>query len=319
MVDRRAGLRQDTPEYALACWKHTVGLPENFPRLNPLTDQELDPESKLYIGPMHEEVVEEIFDKVSGPSNVMFVKPGHGCTTLFRYVFNSLQQECVRRRLIPVRLAIEDKPPLDTLDYDFIESEALRELHEKFLSNRWRKIIGAKSYESLITSLLSFSTEVIAREQIDDIFNQISQTGLRVSLQVDLSSPLAYQNEDLYLQQLRNFGKAVRGFCNRVPSQPLLVSEMYFASREAWRIFNSERQLEAADETEYPPYNAVDIFAILSRHYIPIRNPSLACVIDSQLLSPYVSEDRPLVEIIRDFEQEILRRVGSPGESYQLK
>ncbi len=319
MVDRRVEVHKGTPEHALACWKHTVGLPEGFPHLNPLTGHELDPESKLYIGPMHEEVVEEIFDRVSGPSNVIFFKPGHGCTTLSRYVFNSLRQECVSRKLIPVRLAIEEMPtPPDALESGLIESEALRELQIQLLSNRWERPIGAENYRILRITLPSFPPEPIDREQADAFFDQTSQTELRVSLQVDLSSPLAYQNGDLYSQQLSNFGRAVRNFCSRLPSQPPLVSEMYFASKEAWGIFNSKRQLEA-DETEYPSYKAADIFAILSRHYRSNRDSSLACVIGSHLLGPHVSEDKPLVEIMRDFEQEILKRVGSPGEFYQLR
>lgn len=100
-------------------WKSLVKLPPQFPRLLPLRWEELDKQAKMYIQhPRQTREVEKILLAAETrpslqPYTVVMVNRGHGCTTLFRYVFRQLIRTPPREdvpprirsaRVIPVRV-----------------------------------------------------------------------------------------------------------------------------------------------------------------------------------------------------------------------
>ncbi|HEX8597015.1 MAG TPA: hypothetical protein VF952_00680 [Chloroflexia bacterium] len=150
-------------------WKRAVGLPQQFPRLEPLSDEELDPTRKFYVGWMHQGVVEEILDRASAPLVAVLVTKGHGCSTLAQYVFKEIAADCVRRRLIPVRLSLDKIRYEDQSDDDpahddqsetgdatrpgllqLIEDTMRRDIVRSMVLHPWDRVLGVRPYAGLI-------------------------------------------------------------------------------------------------------------------------------------------------------------------------
>src|SRR6266542_4058622 len=76
-------------------WKLAVRVPEAFPALEPLSDEELDYEKKFYAGPDHDKNINEILLRARAPRTRVIVARGHGCTTLSRFVFKRVREKAV--------------------------------------------------------------------------------------------------------------------------------------------------------------------------------------------------------------------------------
>src|SRR3972149_885489 len=103
-------IEQLTWEQNFVRWKKAVGLPDRFPELLPLDDEELDFAMKFYAGPNHEGKIDEILKRANAHLVFVEVSKGHGCTTLSRYVSKTLRREALMRRQIPIRLALDEVP-----------------------------------------------------------------------------------------------------------------------------------------------------------------------------------------------------------------
>jgi|GEM_PF-4611712 len=87
-------------EVNLRYWKQLAGVDMNFPKLAPLSDQEM----KLVT--VDDEKIKAIDQSVqSNPLTVVVIKPGWGATTLFKYMFDFYST--VGRRDIPVKIDLE--------------------------------------------------------------------------------------------------------------------------------------------------------------------------------------------------------------------
>ena len=123
-------------------WKHAWGLNRSFPHLTELSDEELD--AKFYVAPHRQQflglasassqaaigqrslaptldmlgaeivdarrnpLIREIGRRARTRLVAVLVRPGHGCTTLSRYVSKDFRKSCVERGLIPIRIALDD-------------------------------------------------------------------------------------------------------------------------------------------------------------------------------------------------------------------
>ena len=78
----------------------------------------------------------------------VFVNPGHGCTTLSRYIFNEVRKNSVERGIIPVRIALNDfqqEQPMRAL-----EEMMRREIVLNLISQPWDQFLDPREYADLI-------------------------------------------------------------------------------------------------------------------------------------------------------------------------
>jgi hypothetical protein len=154
-------------------WKRAVGLPSAFPEL-PFIG-EADWAERFYRGPKHKEKIEDILDVASSPLLAVIVKKGHGASTLSRYVFHEISQESVRRRLLPVRLSLDDflraRESEGDPGYREIEQwldEGLRQgIVQSLVQHQWDRVLGKRPYARLIGAVASESGDTGASRGSD--------------------------------------------------------------------------------------------------------------------------------------------------------
>lgn len=100
-------------------WLETVGFAKGFPRLRafePSADS-----SKFFLTELHQNQVDEISESLGNAAIAIVTAPGHGATTLARYLFERAREESIIRRAIPVWVSIEDL--VDATSYDAMVEE----------------------------------------------------------------------------------------------------------------------------------------------------------------------------------------------------
>ncbi len=353
---------RSTSRYIFQQWKKAVGLPLDFPTLRPLADTELDLAQKFYAGFAHQARIEEILDRAAAPLAVVLVNRGHGCTTLSRYVFQETRKTSIRTRLIPIRLTLDDmyteRQPLQAL-----EKAMRRGIVERLIWQSWDRVLDPGAYAALLGAVgligVSFEEHLIQLDAalrgtngspnwdevkclaprlaapIDTLLADLSQLhSIQVSLQMDLSSSVAYKNPNTYEEMLAGVQKTLKQLHERdsrkhIPTFPAVLNELYFVSPQGYKTLNFTLQRPYTiieDPIEYPSYRQVDMFAILSYHYPPQgqngipRSEVLASVVDPSLLDGLVRPGMPLVESVRLFEERLLAQMsGWETVTYQLK
>jgi hypothetical protein len=156
-------------------WKSAVKLPEGFPRLRALRWSEMPPtgeEERWYMGIPHQKCVSEILSTAAtsanlNPQTVVFVTRGHGCTTLFRFIYKNLRSEQGKGpimanyipaistigKVIPIRVTWrrlgESLESMQSGLENSIRWDAIREL----TTSRWESILDVESYARLIGAI----------------------------------------------------------------------------------------------------------------------------------------------------------------------
>ncbi len=98
-------------------WRIAVGFEREFPRLGPLMhpwpernslgqEQMTRDSMRFFLGKEQREVAREVYESL-GSSRVVRTAPGHGATTLARWVHDQAAQEAISRRMIPVLVSLE--------------------------------------------------------------------------------------------------------------------------------------------------------------------------------------------------------------------
>jgi transcriptional regulator with XRE-family HTH domain len=353
--------RTASAPYIFRQWKKAFGLPEYFPRLRPLSEDELEPDKTFYNRPEQDRLIEEIGDRASAPLVAVLISRGHGCSTLCSYIHKKTRRESVRRRLIPVQFNLDelnidakiatDRSPARPLG--ILEETMRREIVRCLVDDPWERVLGNRPYAALIgaggfayTSAGEFdyirvqehlrmlraavgeAGEVPNWDEvrhlsdklalgIDSLLAELSQTyQIRISLQVDMSSKVLYEDEDKYEVMALTLARAMKALYERdarqPPTLPAVLNEMYLLSPEAYELLNAT-WARSYEVVEFPWYRQVDVFAILSYHYAPRtksgvqRSNALSAVIDSALLEGIVGSGVPLMETIKLFEQRLLK------------
>ncbi len=123
--DRTPGDADDAPiagldpkaEELFGDWRIAVGFAREFPRLGPLMhpwperntlgqEQMTRDSRRFFLGKEQREVAREVYESL-GSSRVVRTAPGHGATTLARWVHDQAAQEAISRRMIPVLVSLE--------------------------------------------------------------------------------------------------------------------------------------------------------------------------------------------------------------------
>lgn len=319
------------PERKYAHWKSAVGLPEKFPKLRPLEGKELDPESRtseLHFALPHYEAVGQIMDSVSGQLPVaVLVRQGQGCTTLSRFVFGKVRKEGTKRGLVSTHLELSDTEPRSVeetvrraLVYDWVVNQNMGWRNElgnpdvvAILSLVQTAILGNYWDEASVNSAGPFGRatadllkDTLLGRPIVDLLKSGFFRDRKVSLQVDLSSPTAYEDSDDYEEDVQSLQKRVRKLSEQVPNR---ITEMYFVIPDGFqalqRGWNREYQV-----IEYPEYSSSDIFAMLSRRYQP-RDGALATVVNPSLLK---ASNQPINQTVQEFSKRLLERLAQSDD-----
>jgi hypothetical protein len=352
-------------------WKKAVGLPEEFPKLKPLNDDDLEPAKKFYIGLAQREVIEEILDRALAPRVAVTVACGRGCSTLCAYVYKETRRNSVRRRLIPVRFNLDDLDDIDTSKFniagnqhpppplEILEATMRREIVRCLVNDPWERVLGNRPYAALIGAVgspynsfqehlmmlraaVGHVGDVLSWDEIrrlsdklglavDSLLAELSQTyQVRVSLQIDFSSRVLYEDKTRYSRLVGNLIRAIKRLHELdgrkpKPTLPAVLYEMYFASPEMYDNIFGDWQVPR-DLVEFPVYRKADVYAILSYHYPPQgvqgnpRSEALSAVIDSTLLAMSVDKKQSLDDIVDDFEKTLHYLMDNwEGVSYHLK
>ena len=104
---------------AFTLWREAVGFEEDFPKLCPLhepapardrfgRETPTQDSVKFFLNQMHREKLMDIRESLAGRSLVVTTAPGHGATTLARFLYLEAEKDAVVRKAIPVLTSLEE-------------------------------------------------------------------------------------------------------------------------------------------------------------------------------------------------------------------
>ena len=103
---------------AFTLWREAVGFEAGFPRLRPLRkpapawdrfghETPTRDSVKFFLNQMHREKLMNIRESLAGRSVVVTTAPGHGATTLARFLYLEAEKDAVVRKAIPIFVSLE--------------------------------------------------------------------------------------------------------------------------------------------------------------------------------------------------------------------
>lgn len=348
-------------DYKFRLFKRASGLTgpgEAFPALRALTEQELNPDVKLYLNEPHEATYNEIRERARSPLVAVLVTPGHGCTTLARYVYKMSRADAVATGLLPVQLALSDidpKQPANSLE------ELIRHQSVNLLVNQpWEHVMQDRSYGDLLgvtgtfadverkrqelRGLVALGQKVnwrevrrvaprLVPERFVTLLAQLARDhGIRATLQTDLSSREQHDPtstaEEAYVEKIENLKRAVKGLHERDataanPTLPSVLYEMYFVSAAGLQLLLNGWRREYSI-VDYPHYGRMDFFSILSFHYPQRLEPgqrkqeALVSILEPDALD-YEFERFPLERLAEMLERDLIETTADPGwDSFKI-
>ena len=400
-------LPQGDPK-AFALWREAVGFEDGFPRLRALREPAprrdrfghetpTRDSAKFFLNQMHREKLMDIRESLAGRSLVVTTAPGHGATTLARYLYLEAEKDAVVRKAIPVFTSLEDMLPehdytkLAQMEFDLlsdlhslsrrhfcadpeevmeaadeaaaqlfgkltarriaaqIESDVRLAVVRSLVLSRWEHVLSKSLYRDLLGTSIATDEAFEARraelapivkgpvgdaqweliasvagqlgsEDYQAIIRELNREGnVRIRLMLDLSAtPMGRQylgdsRKDVdehgeypaqpYVDALKAVTKAVKNVEERSaggpqPTLPSLLDKAYFLNRQAWRQLDADFTKQVDSVIDFPPYRAVDVFAMLAYHYPPSwddhggRVELLSAVLDSEFIE--IGEDTAL-------------------------
>ena len=179
----------------------------------------------------------------------------------------------------------------------------------------------------------------LGNEDYLEIIRELNRDGnVRIRLMLDLSAtPMGRQYlgdpaEDVdesgeylaepYVNAIKDVTKAVKNVEERSakgpqPTLPSLLDKAYFLSREAWAQFDEAFTAQMDSVVDFPPYRAVDIFAMLAYHYPPswgdqgARVELLSAVLDSDFIA--ITDKTAISTEMVIFERQLRARLSDQG------
>jgi transcriptional regulator with XRE-family HTH domain len=125
-------------------WKRANNLRDEFPNLLPLSDDDLDPSRKLYLGLPHIEKINELLAR-SGGTEPVFVRMsrGHGCSTLSRFIYRWVRRRAQARQRLPIYLALDklEERKLIAAPYQTVEETLRIGIAEGIAQVEWHPLI----------------------------------------------------------------------------------------------------------------------------------------------------------------------------------
>ena len=126
-------------------WKQMAGLPPEFPKLIGVSDKEF--QQRTYISNLKK--FDEILLRLNNQVICVTIKKGHGVTTLYKYTYGSVKDNCLMRRMIPIEIDLKSFWKKDYLD-DIAANIKKGILTELIASESWTMVLSDAAYNDII-------------------------------------------------------------------------------------------------------------------------------------------------------------------------
>jgi hypothetical protein len=321
-------------------WKLVVGLPKHFPELRLFPDEDL--EDKTFLGPRTDKI-EDIDLTIGVPLSYVIVEKGHGASTLCRYVFRRVENDSLKRKIIPIRIDLDEYWKSLDMKLDLV-GIIKKGIIYHLASEPWEKALFPPEYYNIINAydkkdLFKHKAEIwtlvaeqsvdwdkvhqlcpFFAESIDRILNALLEkfslkTVLFFDIPFDAEVPEG-ESRDQYVTTLMGYVKDLYEM-HRIPEGGL--SEIYFLTRNDLELINAVWSRKG-NQVEYGAWAYNEIFAILSRHYIPLRtfggryygkqaSNLLGIVLSDKFVELVWSRNKTLHQIVDDMKKLIIERL----------
>lgn len=311
-------------------WKKIAGLPADFPDLTGLPDEEFD--KRTYIS--DQEKIEEIDLRITNPLISVLVNKGHGCTTIYNYIFKLIRKNSLARRIIPIKIELTDfwdgEPELSEIDIELnIKKEILKILIQ---DNSWEKVLTSPIYNNIIgcyekdtdkkvqlkTLALKLNEKKINWESLGKLCEKfilplneiILEFSGKHQIKIVLFFDIPYNANNEHLEALTGSIKDLHQHYKDLPG----LSEIYFITPEHFGFMQSSnpRTFEIINYN-IEGYYFNQIIKILSHRYRPLPfqtikeiDDPLLIVFDQKFVQMAWSKEKTIHEIIADMKILIL-------------
>jgi hypothetical protein len=320
-------------------WKRNRGLPEAFPRLEPIDPTDLP--HRFFIA--DDETLANIEGRIGRPQLAVTVSPGHGCTALHDYVFNLVDRQAEPRRIIPVRIDVSaffgPEPEIGaSLDLDGqIRRGALfnlvrpkRRWHQVALKGDYYRLIGFVDKQELDD--YKYLIEVTIRRCAAEPEAWSEVVSLAPAFGADLGELLAAIRDDLTVKptifidipsrarpdqvaalstHLKDFFEGAHlGSRRGGPSSIFdVLNVVMFMGKSALSQIRQDVP-SLIDIVDVPPYTWGQVCSILERHYAAESGAQaprpVFSLVDQHFVEKVYSARKPLERIVCELELEIL-------------
>lgn len=254
-------------------WKEMNKLPEEFPHLLPIKDEDLL--TSVYVGGSHQGMPEYI---VSAYGDVAVrMTRGHGITTLARYV-NEITKKVAPESglifgygLIPVYLGI------DNVDRDQLE-KGPRELLEQAIRNGISARLRENSWYPFSEDMDELRNKAQSLD-IPQLIDFLTKRGIEVRLHLDLSSRDYYEDFDKHAKTVATLQAGLDNLRMALGEPVVLppLTVIYFGDEKSLEAVMKAKVDQAKiagnkafDEIiDYPSYDSSDLIGILAKRYRP--------------------------------------------------
>jgi DNA-binding transcriptional ArsR family regulator len=166
---RRGAARID-PEEQFRAWKIRSRVPDDFPGLKGMDWKDLNTKRQVYFNAKQLEKIRNIFSAAAARASerahvAVYLSPGHGCTTLFNYIFWNLTNEeqgdpdsatpsvGSTASLIPVRLTWSRLGNDPERFWRMVEASIREDVFRELSKARWGSLLSDVTYGRLIGAI----------------------------------------------------------------------------------------------------------------------------------------------------------------------
>jgi len=325
-------------EENFAKWKMVVGLPENFPELSPIPDEEL--EDKTFVGPKTSQI-EEIDLTIGVPLAYVVVEKGHGATTFCRYIFRRTQKDSLKRKIIPVEMNLTEFWGSEDFTLD-LEEMIKKGIIFHLVSEPWEKALFKPEYFNIIGAfdkkdILRHKAEIWSEierpkvewerikqlcpffaQRLDRILEHlVKKFGLKVVLFFDIPFDAPVPESASRQQYVEYLGGCIKDLYEIYKIPDGCLSELHFLTRDDFITINSKWDREGiARKVMFDAWAYNEVFAILGSHYFPMRTfslaeaqNSLAVVLSEKFVELVWDRNSTLHRILSDMKKLMIERL----------
>ncbi|MCX6579204.1 MAG: hypothetical protein NT166_03385 [Candidatus Aminicenantes bacterium] len=330
-------------EENLKFWKALVNLPDHFPKLNPLTD-----ENVIDMMVINQEIEKTIFNSISSkPLTHVVVQKGSGLTTLYTYIFQKYFQRSFENLAIPVNFDLSVPEWEQNISSQWIEQEIKKQVIQNLIQNPWDNVLEEAYYFYCInyqedTDFYAYRAEMLkflsgrkdsawrtfsnsfpfTKRRLDDFLNYLLDN-LRIQTVVFYHFPGDLSDEQVIL----DFISAIKTIYEVNQFRKAAMREVYYSTTEIQRDLDREFKRDF-NVIYYPRYTAAEIFAMLVKRYRPyspgmagkITPMDLSSVFSEEFVKKAWEEDISLAAIIKQIKKLMLERLDCDRKEvpYQL-
>lgn len=296
-------------------FKRANRLPVDWPALRQLSDEELYTGRNYYnrtgFDSQWAKQIELILDQARRPSQMVLTAPGHGCSTLSRWIAARLANKAIRWGLIPARIALEDLPEFDPEAKAYYEHQIRLQIVEVFLRFAWGPRLPTENRDILLGEN---PREILMQMSLATLSELVVAADARLVLVIDYSSPLVRENFNRYLIALGQFRQAIDEIGKTLDQGS--ISHMNFANtRIADTLRSFEQRPGEIVVTSQPSFRDYDLFDVLALHTFggPLYKATaeLDKILQRSSLNGLGKPDLPVAIAMEELKNRLILAAGS--------